>query len=181
MLIPYQGVQVLLQGETVEPVDELLVQISLSQVSVAVTDEATLPPEIVQLLNQFQSVFAKPMSLPPERSCDHSIPLVAGASPVNIRPYRYPPALKDEIERQVAEMVQSGIIRPSASSFSSPVLLVRKKDGTFRFCVDYRYLNALTVKARFPIPIFEQLMDELHGACWFTTLDLASPLQGIIR
>nr|AQA29564.1 integrase core domain protein [Zea mays] len=123
MLIPYHGVQVLLQGETVEPVDELLVQISLSQVSVALTDEATLPPEIVQLLNQFQSVFAKPMSLPLERSCDHSIPLVAGASPVNIRPYRYPPAPKDEIERQVAEMVQSGIIRPSASSFNSPVLL----------------------------------------------------------
>jgi hypothetical protein len=91
---------------------------------------------------------------------------------VHIRPYRYPPPLKDEIEKQVAEMLAKGLIQPSTSAFSSPILLVRKKDGTWRFCVDYKYLNALTLKSRFPIPVFDELMDELSQAKWFSTLYL---------
>lgn len=87
-----------------------------------------------------------------------------GARPVHVRPYRYPPALKDEIEAQVDSMLKQGLIQHSTSPFNSLVLLVRKKDGTWRFCVDYRYLNALTVKTAFPIPVFEQLMDELADA-----------------
>jgi len=112
--------------------------------------------------------------LPPERSCDHAIPLVSGAKAVSIRPYRYPPALKDEIERQVADMLAKGIIQPNQSSFSSPILLVKKKSGAWRFCIDYRYLNALTLKSKFPIPVFDELMDELATAHWFSTLDLDS-------
>jgi hypothetical protein len=100
--------------------------------------------------------------------------LVAGAHLVTVRPYRYPPALKDKIEAQVDTMMKQGIIQHSTSPFNSPVLLVRKKDGSWRFCVDYRYLNALTVKTTFPIPVFEQLMDELAGAKYFSTLDLLS-------
>jgi hypothetical protein len=115
-----------------------------------------------------------PNSLPPKRACDHTIPLIEGATPVNIRAYRYPPNLKDEIERQVNTMLEQGLIQPSKSPFSYLVLLVRKKDGSWRFCVDYHYLNALTVKSVYPIPVFDQLVDELGSAHWFSVLDLHS-------
>lgn len=124
------------------------------------------------LLHEFAAVFTPPSEYPPPRSCDHEIPLIQGAKPVFVRPYRYPPALKDEIEQQMSDMLAKGFIQPSVSAFSSPVLLVKKKDGSWRFCVDYRYLNALTLKSRFPIPVFEELMDELCKAKWFSTMDL---------
>jgi hypothetical protein len=119
-------------------------------------------------------LFAEPDSLPPGRAYDHNVPLVPGAQPVSVRPYRYSPSQKDEIENQIQDMLSKGLIQPSHSPFASPVLLVKKKDGSWRFCVDYRLLNAITVKNKHPLPIVEELLDELAGARWFTKLDLRS-------
>jgi hypothetical protein len=97
-----------------------------------------IPQPIQDLLSQFKEIFLEPRSLPPRRAVDHQIPLIPGAEPVNIRPYRYSPQQKNEIEQQVKEMLQSGVIQFSSSPFASYVLLVKKKDGVWRFCVDYR-------------------------------------------
>jgi hypothetical protein len=80
--------------------------------------------------------------------------------------------MKDEIEQQIQEMLSKGIIQHSSSTFSSPVLLFKKKDKTWCFCVDYCHLNGLTMKFKYPVPVINELLDELHGAAWFTSLDL---------
>ncbi|WVZ59355.1 hypothetical protein U9M48_009508 [Paspalum notatum var. saurae] len=135
----------------------------------------TAPPEplLAALLDSWADIFAEPRGLPPPRANDHRIVLKPGAMPVAVRPYRYPAAHKDELERQCAAMMAQGIVRRSDSAFSSPVL-VKKPDGSWRFCVDYRALNELTVKDAFPIPVVDELLDELHGAQFFTKLDLRS-------
>jgi hypothetical protein len=103
-------------------------------------------PEIATLLNEFQDLFQEPTGLPPARACDHSIPLLDGVKPPNIRPYRMPHSQKNIIEELIRELLIKSEIRPSTSPFSSPAILVRKRDKTWRLCVDYRQLNALTIK-----------------------------------
>lgn len=142
--------------------------------AVDMTVEETEPVELRAVLAEFPDVFAEPKSLPPRRTHDYSIPLKKEASPVNIRPYRYSYFQKNEIEKQITDMLNSGIIQPSHSPFSSPVLLVKKKDDTWRFCINYRELNKMTIRDKFPIPLVEDLMDELHGSCIYlsTSSDL---------
>lgn len=146
--------------------------LSLHEANDAVS--SPIAPDMSRLLHSFERVFQTPTSLPPNRDIEHRIVLKEGTDPINVRPYRYAHFQKEEIERQVQEMLDSGLIRPSSSPFSSPVLLVKKKDGSWRFCTDYRALNAATVKDRFPIPTVDDMLDELHGSMVFTKLDLTA-------
>ncbi|KAK8930799.1 hypothetical protein KSP39_PZI016884 [Platanthera zijinensis] len=134
----------------------------------------TVPEQMRALLAQYADIFQTPRTLPPPRFRAHQIQLKTGTEPIDIRPYQYPYSQKAEIERSVREMITAGLIRPSTSAFSSPIILVKKKDGSWRFCVDYRGLNISTIKDKFPIPLIEELLDELHGASRFTKLDLRS-------
>jgi hypothetical protein len=126
------------------------------------------------VLDEFASIFTEPVGMPPPRARDHHITLVPGSTLVAVRPYHYPTAHKDELERQCLAMLDQGIIRRSSSAFSSPVLLVKKADDSWRFYVDYRALNAITIKDAYPIPVVDELLDELRGARFFTKLDLRS-------
>lgn len=131
-------------------------------------------PLLDELLCQHEAVFDTPRGLPPARPYDHHIHLLPETAPVAVRSYRYPQMQKDELEQQCAAMLEQGIIRPSTSPFSAPVLLVKKADGPWCFCIDYRALNNRTSKDKFPIPMVDELLEELHGAKYFTKLDLRS-------
>jgi hypothetical protein len=89
-----------------------------------------LPEGVSSILTEFADVFSEPQGLPPHRQYDHAISLEEGSQPPNTKPYRYSPLQKDEIERQVQEMLRSGVITHSMSPYAAPVLLVKKKDGT---------------------------------------------------
>ena len=127
LVIPYEGSSVLLQGESVEAPRKLLLQVCSLENTTHPSTSAGIPAAIQSLLVEFDDLFQAPDSLPPSRQCNHSIPLVPGSRPFYIHPYRYPPALKDEIERQVHEMLSQGLIQPSSSMFSSPVILVKRR------------------------------------------------------
>jgi hypothetical protein len=132
----------------------------------------TVPTEVQRILTDYADVFAEPRSLPPSRAYDHAITLKPEAAPFNTRPYHYSPEHKTEIEKQVSRMLADGIITQSMSPFASPVLFVLKKDGSWRFCIDYRRLNELTIKNVFPMPVIDELLNELAGATIFSKLDL---------
>jgi hypothetical protein len=134
-----------------------------------------MPQDLQDLLSKHQMVFSTPQALPPSRGVhDHSIPLVPGSLPPNIRLYRHPFSQKNEIEKMVQELLTFSVICPSRSPYSSPVVMVLKKEGSWRMCSDFRALNKLTIKDKFPIPVIDDLLDELSGAQLFTKLDLRS-------
>ncbi|GKD40151.1 putative mitochondrial protein, partial [Tanacetum coccineum] len=140
----------------------------------SVASNSKVEPRLHEITDAYDEVFAVPTKLPPIRSQDHRITLMPGTQPVNTRPYRHPHVQKDAIEAMVKELLDSGVIKHNQSSFASPVVMVKKKDNSWRMCVDYRQLNKHTIKDKFPIPIIEELIDELNGSVIFTKLDLRS-------
>ena len=135
-----------------------------------------LPSVVVSLLQEYEDVFPHdvPSGLPPIRGIEHQIDFVPGAAIPNRPAYRSNPEETKELQRQVEELMAKGHVRESMSPCAVPVLLVPKKDGTWRMCVDCRAINNITVKYRHPIPRLDDMLDELHGSCIFTKIDLKS-------
>ena len=112
--------------------------------------------------------------LPPHREVEFRIDLVPGTRPIVQPLRRMAPKEKRELERQTYDLLQKGLIRPSTSSWGSPVVFVTKADGSLRLCVDYRELNKRTIKNKYPLPRIDDMFDQLHGARIFSQLDLAT-------
>lgn len=128
------------------------------------------------LLAEYSDVFPKdlPAGLPPDRGEGHTITLEPGAVPPFKGMYRLSLPEREELDKQIKELIAKGFIEPSSSPFGAPVMFARKKDGGFRMILDYRALNKITVKNRYPLPRIDELLDKLHGAAVFTGMDLAS-------
>ncbi|GJS55762.1 putative reverse transcriptase domain-containing protein [Tanacetum coccineum] len=129
----------------------------------------------IRVVRDFPEVFPDDLSgLPPVREIEFRIDLIPGASPVVKSPYRLAPSEMLELSNQLKELQEKGFIRPSHSPWGAPVLFVKKKDGAMRMCIDYRELNKLTIKNRYPLPRIDDLFDQLQGACCFSKIDLRS-------
>ena len=130
--------------------------------------------EDVPIVCEYTDVFDEPSSLPPPRSVDFSIELEPGTRPISKAPYRIAPVEMLELKRQLEELAEKGFIRPSVSPWGAPVLFVRKKDGSLRLCIDYRELNKVTIKNKYPLSRIDDLLDQLQGATVFSRIDLRS-------
>ncbi|KAI3791672.1 hypothetical protein L2E82_05533 [Cichorium intybus] len=129
----------------------------------------------VNVVNKFPDVFPDELpGLPPDRHVEFTIELIPGAAPVTRAPYRLAPSEMVELRKQLEELLDRGFIRPSTSPWGAPILIVKKKDGSMRMCIDYRELNKITVKNKYLLPRIDDLFDQLQGASYFSKIDLRS-------
>ncbi|KAL8098259.1 hypothetical protein AgCh_031136 [Apium graveolens] len=127
----------------------------------------------IPVVNEFEDVFLDNLpGLPPDREIEFAIELAPGTAPVSKAPYRLAPVEMKELASQLQELLDTGMIRPSVSPRGAPVLFVKKKDGSMRLCIDYRELNELTIKNRYPLPRIDDLFDQLKGPVHFSKIDL---------
>jgi hypothetical protein len=134
-----------------------------------------LTAESISVVEEFMDVFPEELpGMPPEREVEFYIDLIPGTTPIAKRPYRMAPTELAELKLQIADLQQKGYIRPSSSPWGAVVLFVSKKDGSMRMCIDYRSLNEVTIKNKYPRPRIDDLFDQLQGAKYFSNIDLRS-------
>jgi hypothetical protein len=135
-----------------------------------------LPKSISALLLEYEDLFQEevPSGLPPLRGIEHQIDFIPGSTLPNRAAYRTNPEETKELQRQVEDLLQKGYVRESLSPCAVPVILVPKKDGSWRMCVDCRAINNITIKYRHPIPRLDDMLDELYGSKVFSKIDLKS-------
>ncbi|KAL0559002.1 hypothetical protein IC582_003591 [Cucumis melo] len=143
--------------------------------SVVDTREADVSLSSEPVVRDYPDVFPEELpGLPPHREVEFAIELEPDTVPISRAPYRMAPAELKELKVQLQEFLDKGFIRPSVSTWGAPVLFVKKKDGSMRLCIDYRELNKVTVKNRYPLPRIDDLFDQLQGATVFSKIDLRS-------
>ncbi|GJR19892.1 reverse transcriptase domain-containing protein [Tanacetum coccineum] len=148
-------------------------QVFMIQVMEKKADEKRL--EDISVVKEFSDVFPEDLpGIPPVRQVEFQIDLIPGAAPIARTPYRLAPSEMQELSNQLQELTDRGFIRPSTSPWGAPVLFVKKKDGSFRMCIDYRELNKLTIKNRYPLPRIDDLFDQLQGSSVYSKIDLRS-------
>jgi hypothetical protein len=131
------------------------------------------PLENITIVCEYPDVFPEELpGMPPDRDIEFSIELLPGTAPISKRPYRMDVKDLVELKKQIEELLEKGFIRPSSSPWGAPVLFVNKKDGSRRMCVDYRSLNEVTIKNKYPLPRIEDLFDQMKGAKIFSKIDL---------
>lgn len=141
----------------------------------AVTDLPVKALEQIEVVREFSDVFPEEIAgIPPVRDVEFSVELVPGTVPISKAPYRLAPTELKELKDQIQELLEKGFIRPSVSPWGAPILFVKKKDCSMRLCIDYRELNRVTVKNKYPLPRIEDLFDQLEGASIFSKIDLRS-------
>ncbi|GKG33402.1 hypothetical protein Tco_0433561, partial [Tanacetum coccineum] len=134
---------------------------------------ANVTTKDVPIVRDFPDVFPEDLpGLPLTRQVEFQIDLIPGAALVARAPYRLAPSKMKELSEQLKELSDKGFIRPSSSPWGDPVLFVKKKDGSFQMCIDYRELNKLTVKNRYPLPRIDDLFDQLQGSSVYSKIDL---------
>uniref|UniRef100_A0A2N9G885 RNA-directed DNA polymerase n=1 Tax=Fagus sylvatica TaxID=28930 RepID=A0A2N9G885_FAGSY len=139
------------------------------------TEASEVKLENIPVVREFPDVFPKELlGLPPDREVEFSIDLLPGTGPISKAPYRMAPTELRELKVQLQELLDKGFIRPSVSPWGAPVLFVKKKDGSMRLCIDYRELNKVTVRNKYPLPRIDDLFDQLQGAMQFSKIDLSS-------
>jgi hypothetical protein len=136
--------------------------------------DTKLKSNLFEFVNQYDDMFKGPKGLPPKRGIQHEIQLQQDCPLPNIGMYRMPVMENAKIKKQIQELLDKGVIVPSSSPCGSPIVLVPKKDGKWRMCVDFRALNKITVKNRYPLPRIDDLLDQLKDEKYFTKLDLRS-------
>ncbi|GJX39474.1 putative reverse transcriptase domain-containing protein [Tanacetum coccineum] len=152
-------------------------QVFLAQISAKKEEDKSEGKQLkdVPIVRDFPEVFPEDLpGLPPARPVEFQIDLIPGAAPVARAPYRLAPSEMKELSEQLQELSDKGFIRPSSSPWGAPVLFVKKKDGSFRMCIDYRELNKLTVKNHYPLLRIDDLFDQLQGSSIYSKIDLRS-------
>jgi len=126
--------------------------------AVELTEVSDVELKDILVVQNFPEVFQEVSGLPPEREIEFAIDLVPGTAPISKAPYKMAPAELTELKTQLQELLDKGLIQPSISPWGAPVLFVKKKDGSLRLCIDYRDLNQVTVKNKYPLPRIDDLL-----------------------